>query len=59
MEIENENEDQKSVDSFQAEMDLVREEEETENKLSQKERLAQMLENIKNQNTSENAESSN
>ena len=59
MEIENENEDQKSVDSFQAEMDLVREEEETENKLSQKERLAQMLENIKNLNTSENDESSN
>ena len=37
MEIELEPEE-KSVDSFQAEMDLVKEEEETENRLSQKER---------------------
>ena len=57
--MEIEYQDEKSIDSFQAEMDLVKEEEETENKLSQKDRLAQMLENIKNQNTSENAESSN
>ena len=45
--MEIENEDEKSVDSFKAEMDLVQlEEDEDENKPSQKERLAKMLERI-------------
>ena len=48
MEIELEPEE-KSVDSFQAEMDLVKEEEETENRLSQKERKELILAKIKNQ----------
>ena len=48
MEIELESEE-KSVDSFQAEMDLVKEEEETENRLSQKERKELILAKIKNQ----------
>ena len=47
MEIELEPEE-KSVDSFQAEMDLVKEEEETENRLSQKERKELILAKIKN-----------
>ena len=54
--MEIEIDDQKSVDSFQAEMDLVKEEEEEENRLSQKERLAQIMSKINNQNT-ENQES--
>ena len=48
--------EEKSIDSFQAEMDLVREEEETENRLSQKERRELILSKIKNQNTEENEE---
>ena len=51
--MEIEYQDEKSIDSFQAEMDLVKEEEETENRLSQKERLNQMLSKIKNQNEQE------
>ena len=51
MEIELEPEE-KSVDSFQAEMDLVKEEEETENRLSQKERKELILAKIKNQTPS-------
>ena len=51
--MEIEFQDEKSIDSFQAEMDLVKEEEETENRLSQKERLNQMLSKIKNQNEQE------
>ena len=53
--MEIENEEEKSVDSFQAEIDLVNlEEEMDENKPSQKERLAKMLEKIKSQNTNNN-----
>ena len=48
--------EEKSIDSFQAEMDLVREEEETENRLSQKERRELILSKIKKQNTEENEE---
>ena len=55
MEIELENEE-KSVDSFKAEMDLVKEEEETENRLSQKERKELILAKIKNQISLENNE---
>ena len=51
--MEIEFQDEKSIDSFQAEMDLVKEEEETENRLSQKERLNQMLSKIKSQNEQE------
>ena len=51
--MEIEYQDEKSIDSFQAEMDLVKEEEETENRLSQKERLNQMLSKIKSQNEQE------
>ena len=54
--MEIEKEDEKSVDSFQPEMDLVKEEEEEENRLSQKERLAQILSKIKKQNDQENVE---
>ena len=54
--MEIENDDEKSIDSFQAEMDLVKEEEEEENRLSQKERLAQIMSKINNQNI-ENQES--
>ena len=49
--------EEKSIDSFQAEMDLVKEEEETENRLSQKDRLELILSKIKNQNNEENEES--
>ena len=49
--------EEKSIDSFQAEMDLVKEEEETENRLSQKDRLELILSKIKNQNSEENEES--
>ena len=52
--MEIEIDDEKSLDSFQAEMDLVKEEEETENRLSQKERLYQMLSKIKPQNQPQN-----
>ena len=52
--MEIENEEERSVDSFQAEMDLVNLEEEEENKPSQKDRLAKMMERLKAQNT-ENA----
>ena len=48
--------EEKSIDSFQAEMDLVKEEEEEENRLSQKERLAQIISKIKKQNDKENVE---
>ena len=54
--MEIEVDEEKSIDSFQAEMDLVKEEEEEENRLSQKERLAQILSKIKNQNDQENVE---
>ena len=47
--MEIENPDEKSVDSFKGEMDLVREEEE-ENTTTQKERLTKILENLKNSN---------
>ena len=49
--MEIENEEERSVDSFQAELDLVHLEEEEENKPSQKERLAKMMERLKAQNT--------
>ena len=49
--------EEKSIDSFQAEMDLVKEEEETENRLSQKDRLELILSKIKNQKNEENEES--
>ena len=52
--MEIEDNEEKSIDSFKAEMDLVKEEEEEENRLSQKERLAQILSKIKNQNNQEN-----
>ena len=42
-------EDEKSNDSFQGEIDLVNEEEE-ENRLSQKERLNKILETLKQKN---------
>jgi hypothetical protein len=45
--MEIENEEERSVDSFQAEMDLVNLEEEEENKPSQKDRLAKMMERLK------------
>ena len=51
--MEIEVDEEKSIDSFQAEMDLVKEEEEEENRLSQKERLAQILSKIKKQNDQE------
>ena len=54
--MEIEVDEEKSIDSFQAEMDLVKEEEEEENRLSQKERLAQILSKIKKQNDQENVE---
>ena len=55
--MEIENEDVKSVDSFKAEMDLVQlEEDEDENKPSQKERLAKMLERINPQNAEKKEE---
>ena len=54
--MEIEVDEEKSIDSFQAEMDLVKEEEEEENRLSQKDRLAQILSKIKNQNDQENVE---
>ena len=46
--MEIDNEDEKSVDSFQGEIDLVKkeEEEEEENYISPKERLSKMLEKI-------------
>ena len=47
--MEVENPDEKSIDSFKGEMDLVREEEE-ENTTTQKERLTKILENLKNSN---------
>ena len=52
--MEIEQEDEKSIDSFQAEMDLVKEEEEEENKLSQKERLDLILAKIKPQSEEKN-----
>ena len=55
--MEIEKEDEKSVDSFQPEMDLVKEEEDEENRLSQKDRLAQILSKIKKPDTTENVES--
>ena len=55
--MEIEKEDEKSVDSFQPEMDLVKEEEDEENRLSQKDRLELILSKIKNQNNEENEES--
>ena len=55
--MEIEKEDEKSVDSFQPEMDLVKEEEDEENRLSQKDRLAQILSKIKKPDTNENVES--
>ena len=55
--MEIEKEDEKSVDSFQAEMDLVKEEEDEENRLSQKDRLAKILSKIKKPDTTENVES--
>ena len=51
--MEIEVDEEKSTDSFQAEMDLVKEEEEEENRLSQKDRLAQILSKIKKQNDQE------
>ena len=53
--MEIENEDEKSFDSFQGELDLVKEEEE-DNRISQKERLAKIMEviNSTNKNKDEN-----
>ena len=55
--MEIENEDEKSIDSFQGEIDLVKEEEEeNENYINQKERLSKMLEKIDSSKNEENIE---
>lgn len=56
--MEIDNEDEKSVDSFQGEIDLVKkeEEEEEENYISPKERLSKMLEKIESSKNAENNE---
>ena len=55
--MEIDNEEEKSVDSFQGEIDLVKEEEEdNENYINQKERLSKMLEKIDSSKNEENIE---